>query len=270
MLNYFSFVPEGVNGCKVEAYLQESWRSNEIAARKVPSVIVCPGGGYCSISDREQFPVGREFLAAGYHVFILTYSVNEDARNFNPLCQLAATISHIRKHAEEWMADPDKIAVSGFSAGGHLAASIGTLALSEEFQKVWCGDSNILPNAMVLAYPVLLANEFAHAGTIRNVSGCGVGTETYRYFGLDQHVCKQTPPTFLWHTVEDQVVPVENSLQFASALYRVGVPFELHVFPEGKHGMSTCTQEVDAYHPHNARWVSWAIAWLNQIFGFTK
>lgn len=270
MLNCFTFVPDGIEGCHVEAYLQETWKSKEIAPRKVPSVIICPGGAYSNVSDREHFPVGREFLAAGYHVFILTYSVKEEAKDFKPLCQLAATISHIRKHAEDWMADPDRIAVSGFSAGGHLAASIGTLALSDAFQQVWQGDRNILPNAMVLAYPVLLANEFAHAGTIKNVSGCDVNTETYRYFGLDQYVCKKTPPTFLWHTVTDEAVPVENSLQFASALHREGVSFELHVFPEGRHGMSVCTQEVGSYNPYNARWVSWALAWLNQLFGFTK
>lgn len=270
MLNCFSFIPDGVEGCEVNAYLQETWRSKEINSRKAPSIIICPGGAYSNVSDREHFPVGREFLAAGYHVFILTYSVKENAPNFKPLCQLAATISHIRKRSEEWMADPNKIAVSGFSAGGHLAASIGTLALTEEFQKVWHGDSNILPNAMVLAYPVLLSNEFAHAGSIKNVSGSDIGTEKYRFYGLDQHVSQKTPPTFLWHTAEDQAVPVENSLQFASALYKAGVPFELHVFPEGRHGMSTCTQEVGTYHPYNARWVSWAIAWLNQRFDFTK
>ena len=270
MLNCFSFVPEGVEGCEVRAYLQESWKSKVLASRKIPSIIICPGGAYSNVSDREHFPVGREFLAAGYHVFILTYAVKEEAKNFKPLCQLAATIAHIRNHAEEWMADPERIAVSGFSAGGHLAASSGTLALSEAFQNVWNGDTNILPNAMVLAYPVLLANEFAHAGTIKNVSGSDVGTETYHYFGLDQHVSSQTPPTFLWHTVEDQAVPVENSLQFASALYRAGVPFELHVFPEGKHGVSTCTQEVGTFNPYNARWIEWCITWLNKQFDFTK
>ena len=270
MLNCFSFVPEGVEGCEVKAYLQESWKSKELTHRKVPSIVICPGGAYSNVSDREHFPVGREFLAAGYHVFILTYSVKEDARNFKPLCQLAATIAHIRKHADDWMADPEKIAVSGFSAGGHLAASIGTLAMSEEFLAVWQGDKNIYPNAMVLGYPVLLANEFAHAGSIKNVSGCEVGTEGYQLFGLDHHVTKDTPPTFLWHTVEDQAVPVENSLQFASALYRAGVSFELHVLPEGKHGMSVCSEEVGTRHPYNARWIEWSITWLNQQFGFTK
>ena len=270
MLNSFTFVPDGIDGCQVKAYLQETWRYKGIEQRQLPSMIICPGGGYGGVSAREDFPVGREFLAAGYHVFILTYSVKENARAFKPLCQLAATISHIRKHAEEWMANPDQIAVSGFSAGGHLAASIGTLAMTDEFLQVWNGDQNIYPNAMVLGYPVILANEFAHPGSIRNVSGCDVGTEGYRFFGLDQHVTKNTPPTFLWHTAADQAVPVENSLQFASALYKTGVPFELHVFPEGKHGVSTCTQEVGTYQPYNARWIEWAITWLNKQFDFAK
>lgn len=270
MLNIFSFIPDGVKDCHVDAYLQECWRSKAISERSLPCVIVCPGGGYSDVSDREHFPVAREFLAAGYHVFILTYAVQENARNFTPLCQLAATISHIRKHAQEWMVDPEKIAVSGFSAGGHLAASSGTLAMRDEFLKVWNGDSDIYPNAMILGYPVILSNQFAHAGSIKRVSGGDVGTETYAYFGLDRHVSEKTPPTFLWHTAEDKAVPVENSLQFAAALSQNKIPFELHVLPEGKHGMSTCTQEVGTYHPYNARWVEWAIAWLNQLFAFTK
>lgn len=270
MLNCFTFVPDGVERCQVRGYLQESWKSKEISTRPLPAVIICPGGAYSNVSDREHFPAAREFLAAGYHVFVLTYSVKPNATNFEPLCQLAATVQHIRSHAQAWMVDPEKIAVCGFSAGGHLAASIGTLALTDAFRQVWRGSDNILPNAMVLGYPVILANEFAHSGSIKNVSGGEIASDIYRLFGLDQHVAKETPPTFLWHTAADAAVPVENSLYFAAALSREKVPFELHVFPEGPHGMSTCTKEVGTYDPYNARWVGWSIAWLNRLFDFEK
>ena len=266
MSNNFTFIPDGVTDCLVQAYLQETTLDNQ----QLPAVVICPGGAYFDLSDREQFPVAQAFLAAGYHVFILRYSVKEDAKDFKPLCQLAATISHIRKNAQEWMAAPDKIAVCGFSAGGHLAASAGTLSLSEEFRSIWQCDEDILPNAMVLGYPVLLANEFAHVGSVGRVSGADAGTEKFCFFGLNQHVCKQTPPTFIWHTAADQSVPVENSLQFATALSKNAVPFELHIFPEGPHGMSICTQEVGHDHPYNARWMGWAITWLDNQFNISK
>jgi len=270
MLNCFTFVPESTADCQVRAYLQETWKIEDMSTRPLPAIVICPGGGYSYVSPRESFPVGREYLAAGYHVFILNYSTKENAKGFEPLLQLCATIAHIRTHAEDWMVDPGKIAVCGFSAGGHLAASSGTLANTEEFRKIWQGDDNILPNAMVLGYPVILANEFAHSGSIQNVSGAEVGSDTYRWFSLDRHVTEKTPPTFLWHTAADKLVPVENSLCFAAALSAAKVPFELHVFPQGGHGMSTCTTEVKTHHPYNARWVDWSVAWLNKLFEFEK
>ena len=268
MLNSFTFVPDGAADCQVQACLQQNWRTDTIGNQSLPSVIICPGGAYFDLCEREQLPVAQEFLDAGYHAFILSYSVKEDAKNFKPLCQLAATISHIRKNAKNWNADPVQIAVCGFSAGGHLAASSGTLALSDEFHRIWNGGEDILPNAILLGYPLLLAGESC-SRCINRVSGAEVGTERFRLFGLDQHVCAQTPPTFIWHTATDKAVPVENSLQFAAALSKACVPFELHVFPDGPHGMSVCTQEVGYNHPYNARWVEWAIAWLNKQFNFS-
>lgn len=266
MPNSFTFIPDGVTDCLVQAYTQETCQSDAL----LPSVVICPGGAYFDLCEREQFPVAQAFLAAGYHVFILKYSLKEDAKDFKPLCQLSATISHIRKHAQEWMAAPDKIAVCGFSAGGHLAASSGTLAMSKEFLQIWKGTNDIYPNAMILGYPVILSNNFAAVRSIGRVSGAEVGTERFRFFGLDQHVSKQTPPTFIWHTAEDKAASVENSLQFASALSKESVPFELHIFPEGPHGMSVCTREVGYDHPYNARWVEWAITWLDKQFNFSK
>ncbi len=178
------------------------------------------------VSDCEGEPVAKEYFSAGYHVFVLTYSVGERAKNFEPLCQLAATMAHVRKHADEWRIAKDKIAVCGFSAGGHLAGSLGTLYNEEKFLKVWNRNEDIRPNAMVLSYPVITAN--------------------------------------------DACVPVENSLSMAKALSTEKVPFELHIMPEGPHGMSTCTKEVGSDDAYVGRWVEWSVAWLAKVFGFEK
>ena len=100
MLNCFTFKPDCTTSCQVTAYLQESWRYGSITRRPLPAVVVCPGGGYAYVSPREDFPVGREYLGAGYHVFIMNYSVGANAKNFEPLCQLAATISQLTRSSD--------------------------------------------------------------------------------------------------------------------------------------------------------------------------
>ena len=121
---------------------------------------------------------------------------------------------------------------------------------------------------MVLCYPVITADEFAHEGSIRNVSGCQPGTPGYEYFSLDKHVSQDTCPAFLWHTMEDDCVPVENSLKMLAALHNAGVPAEAHFFPHGCHGMSVCTQETGSPDPYNARWMDLCLDWLDNTFGY--
>lgn len=261
----FSFVPEGTADCRVAAYLQTEVEG-QITAR--PAVVICPGGGYVMVSEREAEPAGKEYFAAGYHVFILTYSVGELAKDFGPLSQLAGTVAHIRKNAGEWHVDAGKLCVCGFSAGGHLAASLGTLYKEEKFLKAFGRQEWIRPDAMLLCYPVITADEYAHVESLENVSAAAAGSEAYSWFGLDRHVDSDTPPAFIWHTAPDDCVPVENSLRFCSALSAAKVPFEFHVFPEGGHGMSVCTKEVNTPDAYNRRWVGWSIEWLNRVFSF--
>ncbi len=267
-MRIFEFVPEGTIDCTVTAYLHTEGESPEMQARPLPVMIVCPGGGYSMVSDREGEPIAIPYFAAGYHTFVLRYSVGEDAQNLKPLCQLASTIAHVRKHAEEWMVDQNKIAVIGFSAGGHLAASSGTLIFTEKFKETFGRDDNVRPDALVLCYPVITSDINTHGGSILNVSGQPEGSEGYKWFGVDRHVCKDTPPTFLWHTSNDNVVPVQNSLRMAEALSEAKIPYELHIFPEGPHGMSVCNKAVGSKNDYNARWVEWSIQWLNKLFDY--
>lgn len=267
-MRIFEFIPEGMADCSVKAWIHDQNGSTEVAQRMHPAVIICPGGAYMMVSHREAEPVALPYFAAGYNTFILTYSTGDNANNFTPLKQLASTIADVRANAEAWHTNKDQIAVCGFSAGGHLAASSGTLFNEEKFLKAFGREAHIRPDAMILSYPVITADEFAHQTSIAKVSGAEVGTEEYAWFGLDKRVDAQTPPTYLWHTAEDAAVPVENSLKFAMALSAAKVPFEYHVFPAGAHGMSVCTKEVATESAYNGRWVEWSIKWLNNLFGF--
>ena len=264
----FEFVPEGTSGCSVKAWIHDQNGSESVKQRIHPAIIICPGGGYNHVSDREAEPVAKAYFAAGYNTYILTYTVGEGAKNFVPLSQLAATMVEVRKNADAWFTAKDKIAVCGFSAGGHLAASLGTLFNEDQFLQVYGKADDIRPDAMVLGYPVITSDEFAHVGSIERVSGAEKGSEEYNWFSLDKHVDAQTPPAFLWHTAEDKVVPVENSIKMITALSAVKVPFEYHVVPKGGHGMSVCTNEVGTANPYNARWVEWSVTWLNTLFEF--
>lgn len=267
-MNHFDFIPEGIGECSVTAWLHTNGKNGELQDGLRPAVLICPGGGYEMVSDREAEPVAKAYFAAGYHTFILYYAVQEKAADFYPLRQLASAMAHIRSHAAQWSVDPEKIAVCGFSAGGHLAASLGTLYHTEKFLAAWNRTDRIRPDAMILGYPVITADEYAHKGSIEHVSGAKEGEDAYAWFGLDRHVDSMTPPAFLWHTSDDDCVPVENSLRMAAALSAAKVPFELHVLPRGAHGMSTCTREVSTPDPYNARWVEWSILWLNELFQY--
>ena len=267
-MRIFDFSPDGVQDCRVTAWIHTEGESPEMADRNWPAVIICPGGGYGFVSEREADPIASFYFAEGYNTFVLYYSVGEQAKNLKPLCQLAATIAQVRKNADLWHVDPHKIAVQGGSAGGHLACSLGTLTNTPEFREAFDSDADVRPDAMILVYPVITADEYAHVGSIRNVSGSTEGTEAYAWFGLDHHVDAETPPTFLYHTGEDTLVPVQNSLRFADALAGCGIPCELHILHKGGHGMSSCTHTVGCRNTYNARWMRWSVMWLNDLFKF--
>lgn len=236
---------------------------------KYPSVIVCPGGAYLFTSQREADPVTFEYLSAGYNVFILNYSVGELAKDFLPLKELSSLIMTIRDHSDEWGCDSDKIAVCGFSAGGHLAASSAILWNNEKFKTVFDTENGKnKPNAAVLAYPVITADEFAHEDSIKSVSGAEKGTEKYDFFSLDKRVDSDCAPIFVWHTVTDGLVPVENTIKLITELQKNKISFECHIFPDGDHGMSVCTNEVSSPSEHNNQWVKLSKNWLNKIFDY--
>lgn len=258
----FEFDPLGTGKCRVTAWLHEDMREKHL-----PAIIICPGGAYADVSNHEAEPVANAYFHQAFQTFILRYSCLDNAKDFLPLIQLASTVSCLRTHVDEWCINPRQIAVCGFSAGGHLAASLGTLFNDEKFLRVYPNGLCVRPDAMILGYPVILANEFTHKESISCVSGnAPVGSPEFCYFGLDQHVDSETPPAFVWHTAADSLVPAQNSIQFAMALLNAGVPVEMHLFPDGYHGMSVCTKETGSFHPYNGRWVAWSVEWLKHVF----
>lgn len=241
------------------------------SCRKRPAVLVLPGGGYAFTSPREAEPIALQFNAAGYHAFVLDYSV-APAKHPQPLLDAARAMCIIRENAEEWGIYSDKIAVCGFSAGGHLAASLGVhwdKKYLENVEGIEIGKNR--PDALILCYPVITSGEYAHRGSFINLLGENPNSELLYEMSLENHVSEKTPTAFIWHTFTDASVPVENSLLFAQALREKNVPFELHIYPEGPHGLSLANEETaegrpDYISPHIAGWMKLCKEWLRLQF----
>lgn len=234
------------------------WLEAYPAATDTPrgTVLVCPGGGYVGRAPHEAEPIARQFNRAGFHAFVVQYRVFPH-RHPAPLLDVAQAMRIIRCHADEWKVAANRVAVCGFSAGGHLAASLGV-----HWDKVPAvGDTldavNCRPDALVLCYPVITSGEFAHRGSFENLLGADASKEMLRLMSLELQVNEQTPPTFLWSTCEDAGVPLENSLLFAQALRKYGTLFELHIYPRGRHGLGLAPED-----PHVATWMSLCCEWL--------
>jgi acetyl esterase/lipase len=257
----------GKNQVPLTGYLQNFTQDGGIRNIR-PSVVICPGGAYRFLSERERDPVALYFLSLGYNVFILDYSVKEEASNLNPLIEASDAIIKIREHAVPWMCDPYHIAIMGFSAGGHVAASLAILHDHPRLKAVFDTKNGLnRPDAAILCYPVISTGEFGHQESADWVSG--KKEEDRALFSLENQVTSTTVPTFIWHTVTDASVPVENSLLLATALQKNKVPFELHLFGEGDHGLSMCTHEVGTPNQACHQWVALCTTWLNGQFDFT-
>jgi acetyl esterase/lipase len=237
--------------------------------KKRPAILICPGGGYGFTSPREAEPIAMQFNAAGFHAFVLYYSVAPN-RHPQPLLDLSRAMCIIRESSDEWNVYTEKIAVCGFSAGGHLAASLGVCWDKPYLKAPGITMGMNYPNALILSYPVITSGEFAHRGSFNNLLGTDSGSESLYEMSLEQQVSSKTPPTFLWHTFADKSVPVENTLLFAQALRKCDIPFEMHIYPEGSHGLSLANEETatdtTGVHPHVTTWIKLCIEWLQIQF----
>ncbi len=231
------------------------------------AVLVLPGGGYSGTSAREAEQIAIKFNSAGFHSFVLYYSC-APRRHPQPLKDVTRAMCIIRENATAWKLNPAKIAVCGFSAGGHLAASIGVLFNKEYLKDVPGYKAGInRPDALILSYPVITSSIHSHRGSFKNLLGPEATESQLEEMSLEKHISADTPTAFIWHTFNDSAVPVENSILFASGLRANQVPFELHIFPEGPHGLSLATTEVcPENRPHVARWMDLCREWLKELF----
>ena len=251
--------------CGLHAYVPDVVEGIETPRR---SIIICPGGGYRFRSDREADPVALVFAAMGFNAFIVDYHV-APAVHPAALFDVAHAVAWVRAHAAECCADPDKIAVMGFSAGGHAACHLGVRWHdADQMAAFGLTPDQARPNAMVLCYPVITGGEFAHRGSFEHLTGTE-DISVHARFSLDEMVTEQTPPTFLWHTWEDGSVPVENTLLMTAALRRHRVQAEVHIFPKGGHGLSLATPLTSGCPEENvpecAQWPELAARFLTQV-----
>ncbi len=258
-----------LEGAKLTVYIQEP--SESLFIKERPLILLCPGGGYSYTSDREAEPLALAFLAKGYHTAILRYSCHP-ATYPTALLELGRSVLIIREHASQWHVKEDSIVIQGCSAGGHLAASFCCM-WNESFMAEGLGVSSkeaLRPNGLILCYPVITSGEFAHRDSFVKLLGDRYD-ELVDEVSLENRVSDSVPRTFMWHTFTDQSVPAENSLLFATALRKAGVSTELHIFPEGCHGLAlasrlTLSMQEKELAPACEPWIDMAGRWMEYYF----
>ncbi|PMC40717.1 alpha/beta hydrolase [Bacillus sp. UMB0899] len=227
------------------------------------AIIIFPGGGYQHRAHHEGEPVAKWFNTLGISAFVLNYRVSP-SRHPASLADAKRAIRYVRHYAEEWSIDPQKIGILGFSAGGHLASMASTLLWEECYESTDVIDKeSCRPNLAILCYPVISFTQNYHEGSVNNLLGNKSSEQLRVSLSSENNVTADTPPTFLWHTADDEPVPVENSMLYAQALSKNKIPFEMHIFPNGRHGLGLAEED-----PVVGKWTELCESWLNQQ-GFT-
>jgi acetyl esterase/lipase len=226
------------------------------------AMVICPGGGYGGLAQHEGKDYAEWLATNGVAGFVLKYRLGPAGYRHPVMLQDAArAIRTVRARAAEWKVDPKRVGIMGSSAGGHLASTLlthfdqGNSNANDPIEK-----QSSRPDVGILCYPVITMGDKTHQGSKKNLLGDHPSEELVKLLSNELQVTKETPPTFLFHTAEDQAVPVENSLMFASALAKNGVPFDLHVYEKGRHGIGLANG-----HP----WTGECLKWL-KLHGFVQ
>ena len=257
--------PQGGKGILHAYILDESVEINE--NRKNPAMLVIAGGGYSFVSRREAEPVCMKYLSRGFHAFWIDYSV-APIRYPYELAEAVMAMNYIRENAEELHVDKDMTAAVGFSAGGHLCAMLGSYKGDKAVTDVFKPTVNVRPDAIILGYPVITATGRTHADSFDNLIGDAFEHDK---LSIENLVGAHSAPAFIWATCNDNVVPVRNSLIVASAYEKAGVPFSLHIFGKGVHGLSVADGTVFG----DDRWIQYGVTknideWVNLSVDWLK
>lgn len=225
------------------------------------SMVILPGGGYARLADHEGRGYAEWLVTQGVTCYVLAYRVGSDGYRHPRMLQDAArALRTVRAWARRDGLDPARIGIMGSSAGGHLASTLltkfdaGGPTASDPIER-----ESSRPDLGILCYPVITMGELGHAGSRQNLLGEAPAPALVRLLSNEHHVTADTPPTFIWHTVEDGAVPVENALLFASSLRRAGVPFALHIYERGRHGLGLGRPDAEA-----PPWASQCLFWLQE------
>lgn len=268
----------------ITAYLQAGYQDSHIR----PAIIICPGGSYHHIGEKESEPAALGFFSEGYNAFVLSYSTGLGRGNLPiPIVQIAKTIAYVRQNAKNWKIDPDNITVCGFSAGGHAAAAFGALWNEKWLQESTGMEAEMFrPNALLLCYPLLDIRGFCEMHIKKDpqtqsymesiylnlFAKLNPSEEELDRWDIKRLINQNMPPVFLWTTVNDDIVDVSQSIEFVSGLAKYGIPFEYHVFEKGPHALSGA-DALSGYSKSQiqelgnaSRWRKLAIKWLEDTF----
>lgn len=251
-------------------------RNYQISPR--PAIIVVPGGAFSMISDKETEPVALTFMKEGFHTFVLNYTVGDECQFPQILEEVSQAILIVRQHASEWDVDPNAIVLMGFSAGACVSAISATQWNNPDIAlKLEVSSEELKPNAAVIGYgawdntnTIQKNPQFYNPEAANIARNCTPELDVINYVG--QHV----PPLFIWHNLYDQYVPAINPILIASKMLEYQLPFELHLFQGGEHGMSVCNdlssynekgKQLLADNPNVAYWVPMCVNWLKKMFG---
>jgi len=233
------------------------------------AMVICPGGGYGGLANHEGADYARFLNESGIAGFVLKYRLGSSGYRHPAMLQDAArAVRTVRARAAEWHLDPKRVGIMGSSAGGHLASTLlthfddGQPDAADAIER-----QSSRPDIGILCYAVITMGEFTHQGSKNNLLGKNPAPELVRELSNELQVTSNTPPCFIWHTWEDTAVPVENSLHFAEALRKAGVPFDLHIYQKGAHGLGLGTRDWDPARRHP--WTGDCVFWL-KAQGFAK
>ena len=273
-MQYFETTLTGIDGsdARFAGYMPDNYPDIDPDRRR-PAVLVLPGSGYWQTTGREGEPIALKFLAEDYNAFVLHYSCRPSVYPASVL-EVAEAVRRMHEHADDWHIDTSRIAVIGFSAGGHLAADFATSASDDVLRAHGYDPDALRPDALMLSYPVITSGAYRHDGSFRALLGDAYGDDALMHeISIEEHIDAKTPPVFVWHTLPDDCVPVENTLLLINACKSAGVPVEAHLFPSGGHGLSLATAQTawgggtDGIEPGVDMWIRLALAWLARTFG---